>query len=123
MHAPLFMAALCVACQLTHRRLAFVHQLWNDRAEVFCSPRGSDGSSLTCRETVDKHLPPATAPHTMCDGTNIAFNFEILRKAKCQKHRPGYNCKGDAYWWSYPSGALTVSGPQLSMQGAIGALL
>lgn len=104
--------------------------LWNQKKEPFCTPASPTGTSLQCRETVDRHLPAATAPHTMCDATNLGIRFNRLKPAKCQKHRPGYNCKvgftmpgrhrcrpapslrrprlsqGEPYFWSYHKGAL-----------------
>lgn len=89
-----------------HFDLGFL-DLWNKRTETFCSPVSPQrGTHLRCRETIDKHLPPPTAPHTWCDATNLGIDFGKLRPCKCQKHRPGYNCKGDAVFYSYPKGAL-----------------
>ena len=80
--------------------------LWNEKLETFCTPSGEGGTHLRCRETVDHHLPAATAPHTFCDATNLGFRFNRMKPARCQKHRPGYKCDGEPYYYSYHGGAL-----------------
>jgi len=67
---------------------------WERKRETFCAPiGGKQGSHLECRETLDHHLPRATAPHTFCEVTNVGFDFTKMKPAKCQKHRRGYKCK------------------------------
>jgi hypothetical protein len=106
-------------------------EAWDAKAEVFCSPKESahpqviaakqtgsslsielsntlpaDASWLVCRVNRDEHLPPATAPHTMCDGANIAINFGTMRRAACPAFRPGYKCEGDAVFYHYDADTL-----------------
>jgi hypothetical protein len=70
------------------------------------SPR--DASWLVCRVTVDNHLPGPTAPHTMCDGANIVWDWGRMTEAHCPVNRPGYKCDGGAVFYHYGPGALQV---------------
>lgn len=65
------------------------------------------GSWLRCRVTVDAHLPPATGPHTMCDGANIVLDAGLLAPTPCLASRPGYKCNGPPVHWSWGAGALS----------------
>ena len=101
-------------------------ELWHEKAAFFCKPSSTgnvvqwlrhDSSAtsdttpswLRCRVTVDKHLPPPTAPHTMCDAANIAMDFTKMTPAKCLRFRPGYNCVGPPYFHHYQKGFLRAS--------------
>ena len=64
------------------------------------------GSWLVCRVTVDEHLPPATAPHTLCDGANLVMRWQSMVAVPCPDSRPGYKCDGGPDFWSWPMGAL-----------------
>jgi hypothetical protein len=61
---------------------------------------------LVCRVTTDSHLPPPTAPHTICDGANIVMDLSKMYPATCPQHRPGYMCDGPPIYWHYQPGAI-----------------
>ena len=67
------------------------------------------GGWLRCRVHTDSHLPPATAPHTLCDGANIALDVARLVPTACLPSRPGYKCDGPPIHWTYPEGSLTAA--------------
>jgi hypothetical protein len=64
-------------------------------------------SWLRCRVTVDSHLPPPTAPHTMCDGANIVFDTNLLQPTHCLDSRSGYKCDGPPIHWRFLRGAFS----------------
>lgn len=68
-------------------------------------------SWLRCRVTVDSHLPPPTAPHTMCDGANIVFDTNLLQPTQCLDSRSGYKCDGPPVHWRFLRGAFSPSNP------------
>ena len=79
--------SLCVYCILyiIFTRQCWEHfdfgmlELWHREAAMFCGEEGDTTRSwLRCRVTTDGHLPPATAPHTMCDGGNIYLDIQAL---------------------------------------------
>lgn len=84
-------------------------ETWDAAATAFCvpDPAAAFPAQLTCRVTVDEHLPPATAPHTMCDGENISLDFTKLSPVNCLLHRPGYKCDGEPVFYRYAPGALS----------------
>jgi hypothetical protein len=89
-------------------------EAWNRTAATFCAPvpgsHGTEGEGwLRCRVQVDDHLPPATAPHTMCDGANIVLDLERMAPSNCLPSRPGYMCDEPKIWHSYPPGALSAN--------------
>jgi hypothetical protein len=67
-----------------------------------------DASWLVCRVTVDNHLPGPTAPHTMCDGANVVWDWGRMTEARCPLNRPGYKCDGGPVFYHYAPGALQV---------------
>ena len=67
----------------------------------------AQGSWLRCRVTVDAHLPPATSPHTLCDGANIVLDTSLLSPTSCLPSRPGYKCDGPPVHWNWGGGALS----------------
>jgi hypothetical protein len=68
-------------------------------------------SWLRCRVTVDSHLPPPTAPHTMCDGANIVFDASLLQPTHCLDSRSGYKCDGPPIHWRFFRGAFSPRNP------------
>jgi hypothetical protein len=64
------------------------------------------GGWLRCRVVVDAHLPPPTAPHTLCDGVNVLLNPALLAPTACLPSRGGYKCDGPPIHWLFPRGAL-----------------
>lgn len=80
------------------------HNLRSAAIPATSVPEGS--SWLRCRVTKDQHLPPATAPHTACDGKGLVFDFSAASPAKCLRHRPGYNCDGPPYFYQYGKGFI-----------------
>ncbi|PRW45163.1 EGF domain-specific O-linked N-acetylglucosamine transferase [Chlorella sorokiniana] len=71
---------------------------------------GSSGSAstVTCRRISDTHLPPKSAPHVLCDATNLRLDPSKLRRARCPAHRPGYLCLSPTYH-HYQRGAWAVN--------------
>ena len=63
---------------------------------------------LRCRITSDAHLPPATAPHTLCDGANVVLNVKDLTPTPCLPSRGGYKCEGPNVHWLFPPNSLTA---------------
>ena len=43
----------------------------------------SSGSTVTCRTISDSHLPPKSAPHVLCDATNLRLDPSKLVRAAC----------------------------------------
>jgi EGF domain-specific O-GlcNAc transferase len=85
---------------------------WNKTVTSFCDPQTVSESTagwLRCRVQVDDHLPPATAPHTMCDGTNILLDLAKMSPTNCLASRPGYMCDETPIWYSYTQGALSAN--------------
>jgi protein O-GlcNAc transferase len=81
---------------------------WSSRARAFCTAHeGEESSSLTCRVTVDDHLPGATAPHTLCDGRNIVLDTSRMQATTCLAYRPGYKCDGDPVFVGYGNSAVS----------------
>lgn len=56
----------------------------------------------------DSHLPPPTAPHTLCDGGNVVLNPALLIPTSCLPSRPGYKCDGPPVHWIFPPGSLSA---------------
>ena len=82
-------------------------ELWDAQKADFCTPpTDGGGSSLVCRVQVDGHLPAPTAPHTMCDGVDIALDLSALTRSGCLVHRPGYKCDGEPVHYHYAPGAI-----------------
>lgn len=81
---------------------------WNAKRATFCDPIAGRqlASRLDCRVTHNHHLPPATAPHTLCDARNLVIDFARVSSAPCCKHRPGYFCDGSPTYHHYARGAL-----------------
>jgi len=73
------------------------------------APYAAHESWLVCRVQSDAHLPPATAPHTICDGANIVLDTTRMTPSSCLQFRPGYKCDGPPVFWSYTAGALQAS--------------
>ena len=69
------------------------------------APAGA--SWLVCRVTQDAHLPPATAPHTLCDGANIVVRWSRMSASQCPRSRPGYKCDGAPVYYDFAPGALS----------------
>jgi hypothetical protein len=46
-------------------------------------------TTLRCRAVTLRHMPLPTAPHTLCDASNLIVDFSKFSKALCPKHRPG----------------------------------
>jgi hypothetical protein len=109
-----------------HFDFGFVEE-WQGASALFCSPPagtaldyaagnapGSEAalaapgasSWLRCRVTTDGHLPPATAPHTLCDGANVVLDVGRLTPTVCLPSRPGYKCDGPPVHWGWGPGAL-----------------
>jgi hypothetical protein len=89
---------------------------WDRTSSRFCIAenvsRVGEGINITswlrCRVQVDAHLPPKTAPHTMCDGTNIILDTNKLSPTGCLQSRPGYKCGPPEIWHTFAAGALTA---------------
>ncbi|KAI7846398.1 hypothetical protein COHA_000109 [Chlorella ohadii] len=93
---------------------------WGAAAQQVCSATrqlaadagaavGSSGAStVTCRRISDTHLPPKSAPHVLCDATNLRLEPAKLRRARCPAHRPGYLCLSPTYH-HYQKGAWAVN--------------
>lgn len=64
-------------------------------------------SWLRCRVITQPLLPPATAPHTFCDGQNLVLRPADMQSARCLASRPGYLCGEPVIHWSFPQGVLT----------------
>ena len=83
---------------------------WDRHIANFCSPvLGPDSGWLRCRVHVHPLLPPATAPHTFCDGANVVLDLTKLDLIECLVSRPGYGCEPPAIWYSYAAGALSAN--------------
>lgn len=50
-------------------------------------------------------MPNASAPHIMCDATNLTVTPASMSRASCPLHRPGYMCRRQSYH-RYASGAF-----------------
>jgi protein O-GlcNAc transferase len=66
------------------------------------------GGWLRCRVTSDSHLPPATAPHTLCDGANVVLDVAALAPTACLPSRSGYKCDGASIHWIFPADSLSA---------------
>lgn len=91
-------AAFCEA----HFGLEWV-RAWNRTARAVCAPSASSAaaahaaggdsggrppSTITCRSPdPDEHLPAASAPHLLCDVTNMWMDPGRMSRARCPKHR------------------------------------
>ncbi|KAL4448126.1 hypothetical protein ABPG75_005345 [Micractinium tetrahymenae] len=64
-------------------------------------------SAVTCRSMNDTHMPAGSAPHVLCDATNLRLDPSKLRRARCPVHRPGYMCTSPTYH-HYERGAWAV---------------
>ena len=53
-------------------------------------------------------MTTASAPHVLCDATNLVLNTTHMRRARCPKHRPSYLCKSATYH-HYDKGAVAVA--------------
>ena len=88
---------------------------WNSTIATFCeAPPSSIASEdsvgwLRCRVQIDEHLPPPTAPHTMCDGANIVLDLGKMSPTNCLASRLGYMCDEPRIWYSYAPGALSAN--------------
>lgn len=49
------------------------------------------------RSVHDLHMPNASAPHIMCDATNLTVAPSAMTRAACPLHRPGYMCRRQSY--------------------------
>jgi len=120
---------------------------WKEKNKPICKPQsssiapplstssGANGDSaipgtlppgsLQCRVTKHPRLNAPTAPHTICDGTNVLFDPSLLGPAKCLRHRPNYMCGGKPSYHHYARGAFksncqVVSGEGEPASGSIG---
>ena len=90
-----------------HRSAVTAHNLTYSPPAV--DPTAAGGGWLVCRVQTDEHLPPATAPHTMCDAGGLVVDYALLTPTACLASRPGYKCDGPPVHWSYGAGALTTA--------------
>ena len=95
----------------SHFDFGYVEE-WAARATPMCAATPAAisagvSSSLTCRGHVDAHLPPPTAPHVLCDATDVIIDSAALLSTACLASRPGYKCDGPAVHYAFPRGALS----------------
>ena len=60
---------------------------------------------MKCYSYNNTHVPPATAPHTVCEVSYLVFDFSKMVQAPCLQYRPGYFCKKPTYF-NYNESAL-----------------
>ncbi|GAB5353573.1 hypothetical protein AAMO2058_000047200 [Amorphochlora amoebiformis] len=102
-------------------------EIWKAKEKPICKPPPSNPSSespltpggiapsrmppsfLKCRVHTHPRLNRPTAPHTICDGSNIVFDPSKLSPAPCLKHRPNYMCEGGNSYHHFASGAFQAN--------------
>jgi hypothetical protein len=78
---------------------------WEALGTELC-PAGDGPGRLRCRVTRDAHLPPATAPHTLCDAHGVVLRPALWTPTQCLAHRSGYGCGPPAIWWALAPGGV-----------------
>ena len=84
---------------------------WGATARQVCSATqqlagvgGLEGSTVTCRSINDTHMPAASAPHVLCDATNLRFNASKMVRSVCAAQAAAVvGCQAAA--WAFCSGA------------------
>ncbi|KAK9819676.1 hypothetical protein WJX72_000981 [[Myrmecia] bisecta] len=111
-----FLALLGVALVLTalvvfYPRFSALQQLpttSNPQQEQQQLRDPGDISTVRCRKMQDRHMTEASAPHVLCDATNLLVDTSKMRLAKCPAQRPNYLCISKSYH-RYKLGAFGAS--------------